>query len=599
AAASSILSACGAGTPTATLEPSPTIQPTFQPSTTPTQAVDLLAGLQGLGFDAFIDESFRVWTLRDPEIMTFGGLAGYCGVRNDQLTDLSDAYIRETQALERGILELLNGYDPGTLTTDQAITSLVYAWQFDDLVRQQPFVYHDYPVTHMVNCVTYNIYALFTDIQPLGTRQDAEDYLSRFSQLSTKWDQLLVSLGYREELGVILPQIVIPDVVQTLQDMIEPGGNGVIYTSIFENRISQIPELTSEDINGMVSQMESIASETVVPAYEELIDHFNAIEPTAPTDIGVWQFPNGLDYYAQCLRRNTSTEMTAEEIHNVGLEQTQRILAEMRTEFDKLGYPADEDMPTLMERLTNDGGEISGQAAVQAFQDAIDVGFSYLDRAFDLIPTTPLEVIGGEQGNFLIGATVDGSRPAYFYAATTWPIPRYGIASTAFHETVPGHHLQTALAVEMDIPVARKSLGFMGFIEGWALYAERLMWELGVYDNDTISNLGRLNLELLRSVRLVADTGIHALRWTWDEVSDYQTQTLGSPAERKRYMVMPGQATSYYIGFMKILELRQRTMDALGTNFDLKAFHRVVLQNGAVPLSVLEQLVDTYIEGVI
>jgi uncharacterized protein (DUF885 family) len=597
-----VLLASGAGTATYILascnpETAPSVDPTTttQPTTTPTQAADLLAGLQGLDFDTFIDESFRVWTLRDPEIMTFNGLAGYCGVRNDQLTDLSDTYIRQTQALERGILELLNGYDPGSLTADQAMTALIYGWAFDDSVRNQPFVYHDYPVNHMVNCISYNIFALFTDLQPLNSREDAEDYLTRFSQLGTKWDQLLVSLGYREELGVILPQRVMPYAIQSLRDVITGNQQDVIYTSIFEDRISEIPELTSEDIDTMVSQMQTTAEESVVPAYQNLIDHFTSLQAAAPTEIGVWQFPNGLEYYAQCLRRNTTTEMTAEEIHNLGLENAERVAAEMRAEFNALGYPADDDMQTSMNRLYEDGGDVSGAAAVAAFQDAIDVGYSYLERAFDIIPTTPVEVIGGEQGNFLSPAPFDGSRPGYFYAATSYTIPRYSIASIAFHETYPGHHLQLALCNELDIPAARKFFGFTGFVEGWALYAERLMWELGVYENNAIGNLGRLNLELLRAVRLVADTGIHALQWTWDQVTDYQTQVLGYPAERERYMVMPAQATSYYVGFLKILELRQRTMDALGANFDLKAFHRVVLQNGSVPLSVLEQLVDTYI----
>ncbi|HWQ45686.1 MAG TPA: DUF885 domain-containing protein [Longilinea sp.] len=593
AAATSLISACNAGSTAATAEATAGVQP----STTPTPAADLLARLRGLDFDTFIDESFRTWVLRDPEMMTIGGLAGYCGMRNDQLTDLTDEFIRQTQALEAGILELLNGFDTNTLTPDQAITTLIYGWAFDDCVRQQPFVYHDYPVNPMVNCISYNIFALFTDLHPLSTRQDAEDYLACFSQLATKWDQLLVSLGYREELGVVLPRRVMPDAIQSLRDVITGSRDDVIYTYVFEDRISQIPELTGEDIDTMVSQMQTTAAESVVPAYQRLIDHFTSLQATAPTDIGVWQFPNGLEYYAQCLRRNTTTELTAEEIHNLGLENAERVAAEMRAEFDALGYPADDDMQTSMNRLYEDGGDVSGAAAVAAFQDAIDVGYSYLERTFDLIPTTPVEVIGGEQGNFLSPAPLDGSRPGYFYAATSWTIPRYNIASIAFHETYPGHHLQLALCNELDIPVARKFFGFTGFVEGWALYAERLMWELGVYENNPIGNLGRLNMELLRAVRLVADTGMHALQWTWDQVSEYQTQVLGYPTERERYMVMPGQATSYYIGFLKILELRQRTMDALGANFDLKAFHRVVLQNGSVPLSVLEQLVDSYIQS--
>ena len=214
-----------------------------------------------------------------------------------------------------------------------------------------------------------------------------------------------------------------------------------------------------------------------------------------------------------------------------------------------------------------------------------------------------MTVIGGEAGDFYMPPAYDGSRPGIFWARTTGQTPRFGVKTLAYHETVPGHHLQIAIAQEMpDQPALRQGVSFTGYTEGWALYAERLMMELGAYQEDIPGNLGRLQAEAFRAARLVVDTGIHTGEMNFGEAVDFMAQATGFPSEYAqgeltRYSVWAGQATSYYIGFLKILELRQRAMDALGTAFDLKTFHRQVVGNGAMPLEVLEEFVEEYIEG--
>jgi uncharacterized protein (DUF885 family) len=277
------------------------------------------------------------------------------------------------------------------------------------------------------------------------------------------------------------------------------------------------------------------------------------------------------------------------------LQHVERVQAEMREIFAQLGYPAQASMAELVNRLNRDSGLVSGSEALAAYEAAFAKAESLFDQVSDLKPRGKYVIQGEEQGNYLSPMPVDGSRPAVFYANTAYEQPKYQIATIAFHETVPGHHTQTAITRELSLPAMRRVTNFTAYVEGWALYAERLMWELGAYENDPQGNLGRLGLELLRAVRLVADTGIHAKQWETEDTASYMEKAMGYSAEIRRYTAMPAQATAYYVGFLKILDLRQKAKDRLGSRFDLKAFHRVVLENGELPLATLEQLVEIYI----
>jgi uncharacterized protein (DUF885 family) len=226
-----------------------------------------------------------------------------------------------------------------------------------------------------------------------------------------------------------------------------------------------------------------------------------------------------------------------------------------------------------------------------------------LDTVVDIRPEAEVVVVGAPIGGYYVPAPLDGSRPGMFYASTGGPwVPKFNMPTIAYHEAIPGHHFQIAIAQEMDLPLFRNDLFFNGYGEGWALYAERLAWELGLYEDDPFGNLGRLQLELLRAVRLVVDTGLHAKQWTRAEAKAYVSEALGDPSGRwshevERYIVLPAQATGYKIGMLKILELRQRAMDELGEAFDLKEFHNLVLGSGSMPLDILERVVEDYIDA--
>lgn len=363
-------------TPTAGLTstpiPTPTTVPTIAPTVTQTATpVDLTAGLEGLDINRFLDESIKRIFLRDPETITIGGLSDLLGVRDDKLTNMSDEYIRETQRLQAGVLGLLRKYDKGSFKPDQKLDVDVYEWYLDDLVAGFPFMYNDYLTAPFLNSVTWNMNFLFTEAQPLGSLQEAQDYIARLSQMNTKFDQLLDGLRRCQAFGVILPDIIIPDALQDCEQYTGFIGSNPYYKT-FVSKVSKISSLSATDTQTLLGQVETVIKESVVPAYKSLSDYFKSVEPISPKEIGVWRYSNGADYYAYILRHYTTTERTADEIHQLGLEHVKRIQAEMREEFGKLGYPADNSFQSLMNRLAEDSGYVAGDNAVAAYQAAID-----------------------------------------------------------------------------------------------------------------------------------------------------------------------------------------------------------------------------------
>ncbi len=278
-----------------------------------------------------------------------------------------------------------------------------------------------------------------------------------------------------------------------------------------------------------------------------------------------------------------------------------RIQAELRGVFDDLGYPQDRPVGELIRRAIDEGGTLDSSQVVAAYEAILGDIDRRVEAVFDLRPQAPVVVVPEPAfGGYYTPGSADGSRPAAFHATVGGSgTNKAEMPTVAYHEAIPGHHFEATLSREMDLPTFRQYEFFNAHAEGWALYAERLAWELGVYEDDPYGNVGRLRLELLRAVRLVVDTGIHAQGWTRDQARAYMEENVGGwTHEVERYAAWPAQATDYKIGMIKILELRQRAMDQLGDRFDLKEFHNVVLANGSLPLGILERLVDEYIEAV-
>jgi uncharacterized protein (DUF885 family) len=563
---------------------------------------EIVASLSGLPLEQFFEESFKQLVLRYPETITEEGLDQFFGTGNDQLNNISDSYIRETQALEKAILELLRTYDRESLTPEQQVSYDVYEWYLDDLVRGHEYMYYDYPVTHFITGVQIQTTNFFTDIHPVTNQQDAENYIKRLSQVDTKFEQLIESLKLRQEVGVVLPKFVIQWTVGDIRSIANATPRNTPFYTTFAEKVQSLEGLSDEEQQALLEATEQEIEASVIPAFKALADTLDQQASIATDDHGVWKFPNGEAYYQHILSHHTSTDMTPDEIHELGLQEVARIQAEMRAIFNQLGYPENESLYNLFGRVVSDSGELHGQDIVAGYEAIINEADQNVGAAFDLRPKADVVVIGVPRGGYYVGPARDGSRPGAFYATQDGSETRFSMPSLAYHEAIPGHHFQIAIAQELDLPGFRTAVGSTAYTEGWALYAELLAHELGFYEDDPYGNLGRLQMEVFRAARLVVDTGIHAKGWTFDQGVEYMQENTGMPPgqiqfEVSRYITWPGQATAYKIGMLKILEQRQRAMEQLGDQFDLKEFHNVVLGNGSMPLSVLERVVQDYIEA--
>ena len=419
----------------------------------------------------------------------------------------------------------------------------------------------------------------------------------------------------REEMGIIPPTFVIDKSLETMQEFVDqPAQENVLFVS-FQEKMEESESIDEQQRNDFLAQALEEINNTVYPAYQSYIDYFTALRAKSTTDAGVWKFPDGREFYDYMLQVSTTTNMTADEVHRVGLAEVERIQSEMLEIFSAEGYDTSLGFSKLINDLAgedrfyfsdSDEGRDQILADYETIIKEIDSG---LDRAFKSRPKAAVEVRRVPEfsektsaGAYYTGPSMDGSRPGIFYA-NLYDIkatPKYGMRTLAYHEAVPGHHYQIATQRELEgVPEFRKQTGFTAYSEGWALYAERVAWELG-FQEDPYNNLGRLQAELFRGVRLVVDTGIHSKRWTREQAIEYMLTNTGMAesdvvAEIERYIVWPGQATAYKVGMMEILRLREEAMTALGDKFDVRDFHEVVLKNGPVPLHVLRELVMKYI----
>ena len=569
-------------------------------------ADSLTARLFGLTIDEFFEASWRELMMRDPEWVLAEGMAQEYGLQGVTLTDISDGYIRETQQMYTTVLELLHTYNRDDFTAQQQISFDVYKWYLNDTVLGAEFMYYDYPATFFpVTAVHEGMIYFFTGLHPVASKQDAEDYITRLQQVDTKFAQLVERLKLGEQAGVVPPEFAVQWALYGVNNMANASPATTPYYQAFSERVNQLTGLSSDEKQELLNAAEGAVKEAVIPAYIDLAQYLQHQESIAPTDEGVWQFNEGDAYYEYLLRHYTTTDMTADEIHEIGLQELDRIQAEIRAIANQLGYPEGESLTELYNRVAKDGGYVTSADVIESYESIIYEADQNLDAAFNIRPQAELIVIRSSIKGMYVNASLDGTRPATFHAGPGNTTEEYyAMPTLAYHEGVPGHHLQISLAQEAELPTFRNLITFLGYAEGWALYAEKLAFELGWYEKDPYGNLGRLQAEAFRAARLVVDTGIHDQGWTFEQAERFFTENTGfEPGDSvepnlqiARYIVWPGQSTSYKIGMLKILQLHQKAMDQLGERFDLKEFHNVVLSNGSMPLDVLERVIDNYIK---
>ncbi len=562
---------------------------------------DILDDLQGLPFDEFVDASYKQVLLRSPQLVTSLGLSQTLGTRDDQLDDICYSYVGETFELEAGIQAiLLNTYDRSRLSYEQQISYDSYSWILAGWAVEHEYMYHFYPVTHGFSRQN-DLFRFFEDEHPMETLQNARDYIRRLRLVDDQFACLIGNMGESEARGIIAPAQMLQRAAGGIRAIVPGTATDLSFYTTFATKIEEIAEISPADRLALLEQARNAVNSSVIPAYQSLVVALDEQIPRAPAMNGVWQLPDGDDFYRARVRHHTTTDLTPDEIHQTGLDEVARIRAEIRGHFDSLGYPSSATFAELFDRVAVDSGIVPADQIVALNEGFIRQAQEDITEVFDIAPETEVIVIGIRAGGFYVPGSLDGSRPGAYYIGNQTDSYRYWMRTIAYHETVPGHHFQIAIGNELDVPLFTKGGGFYtAFVEGWALYAEYLAMELGWYDDDVYSELGRLQWELLRAARLVVDTGLHSKRWSRQQAIDYYIDAVGateaSAAQQiDLYLYWVGYFTAYKTGEMKILELRQHAQDELGDLFDIKEFHRAVLLHNCLPLPLLERLIEDYI----
>ena len=579
----------------------------------------------------FYDRVFLEFALDSPELVTQLGIPVLYDLSKDELTDVSDKKQWELLNKTKKNLETLRSYNRESQSKANLLNTDILDWFLATNVEGEPYFYYDYPVNQMFG-VQSNLPSFLENSHKIRDASDIEAYISRLSKFDTKFNQVLEGLKIRQDKGIIPPRFVVTRVLDEMKGFIgqspdneidienkdekDAVRDNILYVNL-DTKLNEIGNLSEEDKKAYLIRVEEEIRTTVFPAYQKLIDYFNELYSKANDDDGVWKLPNGDAFYTYMLKQYTTTDLRPEDVHEIGHGEVARIKKEMLDILKNQGY---EDTTRTLgeviqelnkeERFQYPNNATGRKEALDDYNRIIDEINNNLDNAFDVRPKAGLEVRRvpefkeeGSAGAYYTPPALDGSRGGIFYVnlRDMSEIVKFGMNTLAYHEAIPGHHFQIAIQHEIEgVPIFRNILPFTAYSEGWALYAERLAWELGFYDNNPFGNLGRLQAEMFRAVRLVVDTGIHFKKWTREEAIDYMVTNTGMTTsevttEIERYIVMPGQACAYKIGMMKILELREKAKNELGENFELREFHDVVLKNGAVPLDILEQIVDDYI----
>jgi uncharacterized protein (DUF885 family) len=566
--------------------------------------------------DHFYDRVFIEFALERPMLLSYLRILEPYGLdfHSDDLDDFSVEFTKGSAEKVRRNLEILRSYDRHPQSPSQLFSTDVLDWFLDSQVQREPFLFHDYPVNQL-DGIQSTLPDFMLNTHAIDRPGAARSYVARLSRFGVALDQTIAAVRYRAERGVVPPRFVIDHVIEEVEGFIAltPVEN-VLYTWL-DARLAALESLSASERGTIRRDARTEMEETVYPAYRRLLDTLRELRKVAPEQDGVWRLPDGDAYYAWALRWHTTTELTAQEIHDIGLQEVERIHAEMRQILEAEGYDS-EDLASTLQALNREPRFLypdtdEGRARILAdFQTIVDDAANRLPDYFGLLPRAPVRVErvpefkeDGSPGAYYRPPAMDGSRPGIFYAnlRSVAEIPRFGMRTLAFHEAIPGHHLQIAVAMELEgVPLFRRVVPFTAFVEGWALYAERLAAEEGFHPTP-FDRLGQLVAEVFRAVRLVVDTGIHAKRWTREEAIDYMLRNTGMPrtdvvAEVERYIVNPGQACAYKIGQLEILALRDRARRALGDAFDYREFHDVVLGRGSLPLVLLERAVDDWLE---
>ena len=521
---------------------------------------------------------------------------------NQDWPDISESAVRERQKKTREVLEQIRSIDPQSLSIENQLNYRLFLYNYERSVRAQKFDSHLLTFGQRGGIQLEHETA---EGLSFNTSQDYKDWLVRLEKLPALIDQHINLGRLGIERKITAPNILMQRVANQIQLQLVDNSE----ESPFFNVFIDIPE-NIQDRETIQSMARDVIKSKVIPAYYKLNDFFTEeYLPASRTTYGVLDLPNGFEWYENLARYHTTTDLTPDEIHEIGLSEVERIRSEMQEVIDSLEFDGSfNDFLTFLRTDPQFYYETEDELleAYLAISKKIDPEmvslFKVLPRTPYGIKPIPMESAPDTTTAYYMRPAADGSRAGYYYVNLYRPEvrPKYEIEVLSVHEAVPGHHLQIALAMELEgIPNFRKYSGYTAYVEGWGLYSESLGYDIGLY-SDPYSRFGALTYDMWRAVRLVVDTGMHYKGWTRQEAIDFFTANAAKTEqdiinEIDRYLVMPGQALAYKIGQLKILELKNKAKKQLGDDFDIKEFHHAVLSQGALPLAVLEENIETYL----
>ena len=505
----------------------------------------------------------------------------------------------------RGLAELRR-FDRDALPAAQRLAADLLEWQLDTIVSGEPYLDYAFPLEQFGGA-NVGLVNTLTVSHPVRSARDADNYLARLAEVDARMGEAVAEARRLEAMGVVPPRFILRATIAQMRQFIAPRSAQNAFAVTLDERLAAVQEVSPERRAALVAEAARLVEAQAYPAWRSAIAFLTRQAERATDEAGLWRFPRGAEAYAYHLRRHTTTTLTTDEIHEIGLREVARLEADMDAILRRLGR-TEGSLNARIEQLRKDLGyplDEQGRAAVLA-----EVGRLLRDaegRAATIFERRPRAPVIAQPYPRFREATaaasysappLDGSRPGVFQIPLRAErMTKFGLRTLVYHETLPGHHLQVALDLENTAqPLFRRVRLFGGITaltEGWALYAERLAAESGWYENDLEGQLGYLDAQLFRARRLVVDTGLHAKRWTREQAIAYGIEA----SEVDRYVVNPGQACAYMIGQLKLVELRERARRALGDRFSLPQFHNAVLTAGTLPLDMLEREVEAYIRA--
>ena len=559
--------------------------------------------------DEFFERFTAEWVRAEPFLATISQY--FSDTEQDRLDGqltLQTAEFRK-QRVERARrgLKALGLFDRKRLSASQRISARMLEWQLDAIVQGAQYENHAYLFNQGINGMPGLLIKFLTDIHPARTPRDVENYLKRLSQVSSQLDVMIAESRVRASRGIVAPRFILTATIDQIQRVAAPEPGSNVLVEAYSQRIEKAPSISEEDRRHFRVASTKVVADSVVPALRRVIALLEEQRKTATDDAGFSRLPEGAEAYAQRLRNSTSTTLTADQIHRTGLEQVARLEGQMDALLRQLGYN-EGSVKDRYQKAQDDNSYPERPdirtAVLEDYEKIIRDAEQRSAALFDLRPKArvvvhriPEYAERNAAANYSVPAR-DGSRPGVFNVPLVGPkFSRLGMRTLVYHEAVPGHHFQLALQQEdKNLPRFRSSgiirEGTTAFAEGWGLYAEAIAIENGWYDNDLPGKLGALDAQLFRARRLVVDTGLHTKGWSRQQAIEYGI----AANEVERYVAAPGQACAYMIGQLKLLELRDKSRRELGDKFSLKDFHNAVLSAGTVPLEVLEEVVNEYIQ---